>query len=61
MVDTPVCAYCRTHPVDAKWRPFCSQRCQLLDLSRWADGSYQVAGEKLDNDDDDHEKSNSEV
>jgi endogenous inhibitor of DNA gyrase (YacG/DUF329 family) len=56
MADTPVCAYCRTRPVEARWRPFCSQRCQLLDLARWADGSYHVAGEKPDQDDNEHDE-----
>jgi endogenous inhibitor of DNA gyrase (YacG/DUF329 family) len=31
--------------VDAGWRPFCSERCQLQDLARWAEGTYRVAGE----------------
>jgi endogenous inhibitor of DNA gyrase (YacG/DUF329 family) len=25
-------------------RPFCSERCQLLDLSQWADESFRIAG-----------------
>ncbi len=25
-------------------RPFCSERCRLLDLGQWADESYRVAG-----------------
>jgi endogenous inhibitor of DNA gyrase (YacG/DUF329 family) len=33
---------CRARPVEARWRPFCSQRCQLQDQARWADGSYRV-------------------
>ena len=28
--------------------PFCSQRCQLIDLGRWLDGDYRVAGEDAD-------------
>jgi endogenous inhibitor of DNA gyrase (YacG/DUF329 family) len=24
--------------------PFCSQRCRLIDLGRWADGSYVIPG-----------------
>ena len=31
-------------PVDAGWRPFCSERCKLLDLARWVDGEYRIAG-----------------
>jgi endogenous inhibitor of DNA gyrase (YacG/DUF329 family) len=22
--------------------PFCSERCKLIDLGRWADGRYQI-------------------
>jgi endogenous inhibitor of DNA gyrase (YacG/DUF329 family) len=29
-------------------RPFCSERCRLLDLGRWADGSYRIAGKTQD-------------
>jgi endogenous inhibitor of DNA gyrase (YacG/DUF329 family) len=42
-----VCAFCRKHPIDPAWRPFCSERCKLQDLARWADGSYRVAGERI--------------
>ncbi|UCE59967.1 MAG: DNA gyrase inhibitor YacG [Phycisphaerales bacterium] len=27
---------------DAPWRPFCCQRCKLVDLGRWLDGSYTI-------------------
>jgi endogenous inhibitor of DNA gyrase (YacG/DUF329 family) len=37
--------FCRKHPAVAAWRPFCSERCQLLDLAKWVDGSYRVAAE----------------
>lgn len=30
---------------DNRSRPFCSDRCQLLDLGRWLDGTYAVPGE----------------
>ena len=42
--DTVLCVFCRRHPADDAWRPFCSKRCQTADLARWADGSYRVAG-----------------
>ena len=41
----PVCVFCRKRPVDPDWRPFCSERCKLQDLARWAGGDYRVAGE----------------
>jgi endogenous inhibitor of DNA gyrase (YacG/DUF329 family) len=46
-----VCVSCHRQRVDPVWRPFCSERCKLLDLSRWIDGSYRVAGEPLPQDD----------
>jgi uncharacterized protein len=47
MAEQPLCAFCRTHPVDPAWRPFCSERCKLQDLARWADGTYRVAGDRV--------------
>ena len=41
----PSCAWCRAKPIDPVWRPFCSEWCKLLDLARWVDGAYRVAGE----------------
>ncbi len=29
-------------------RPFCSERCRLIDLGCWADESYRVAGKTQD-------------
>ncbi len=29
------------------WRPFCSERCKLQDLAKWADGTYRVAAEPV--------------
>jgi endogenous inhibitor of DNA gyrase (YacG/DUF329 family) len=42
-----LCVYCRRAPVDPAWRPFCSERCRLLDLGRWIDGDYRVPGEPV--------------
>jgi endogenous inhibitor of DNA gyrase (YacG/DUF329 family) len=27
--------------------PFCSERCRLVDLGRWIDGSYVIPGPEL--------------
>ncbi|MBI3603391.1 MAG: DNA gyrase inhibitor YacG [Nitrospirae bacterium] len=32
------------------WRPFCSERCQIIDLGAWADERYRVAGTHSDSD-----------
>ena len=34
----PVCG----KPADAKFRPFCSKRCQDVDLHRWLGGIYRI-------------------
>jgi hypothetical protein len=55
-MDLTVCVQCRTRAVTPEWRPFCSERCKLLDLSNWVDGRYRVAGEAtsvMDDDDPD--------
>lgn len=41
----PQCkALCRWE--DNRWRPFCSERCRLIDLGSWIDEDYRVAGKK---------------
>ena len=35
-----------------KWRPFCSERCKMIDLGAWASESYRVASEDDPNKDD---------
>ena len=33
---------------DNPWRPFCSERCKLIDFGRWANEEYLVPGQKID-------------
>ena len=33
-------------------RPFCSERCRMIDLGRWADGSYAIPDKKVPDKDD---------
>lgn len=44
-----LCPICRK-PVspDAENLPFCSDRCRLLDLGKWASGDYKVSSPALD-------------
>ena len=37
------------------FRPFCSDRCRLLDLGKWADEEYSIAGGKAPQHDRDDE------
>ena len=45
--EAPLCVFCRRLPADPAWRPFCSKRCKVQDLARWADGAYRVPGEEV--------------
>ncbi len=38
----PICEQSCPERSDNPTFPFCSQRCKLLDLSRWLDGDYRV-------------------
>ncbi len=44
-----VCPYCKKPSSwsDNPWKPFCSERCKMIDLGKWAMGDYRVAGEKI--------------
>ena len=41
MTTTPDCPICGK-PRNALHRPFCSRRCQEIDLGRWFQGSYAI-------------------
>lgn len=43
-VSCPVCRQVLQGQTLAEWPqfPFCSQRCKLIDLGRWLDGSYRI-------------------
>jgi uncharacterized protein len=32
---------------DNPYRPFCSERCKLVDLGRWVNDEYSVPGEQV--------------
>jgi len=34
------------------YRPFCSERCQMVDLGRWMSEAYQVPLEREENEDE---------
>ena len=43
------CPICRTEVAweDNPHRPFCSERCRLIDLGAWAEGRYRIPGKKI--------------
>lgn len=53
MTSRPLSTKCPRCGLVVSWpsnphRPFCSKRCQLIDLGRWASGDYLIPGAKID-------------
>jgi uncharacterized protein len=44
MSGEPLCVICRERPAVPALRPFCSERCKMVDLGRWLTGTYRVPG-----------------
>jgi uncharacterized protein len=43
------CPTCRTLVTkDDEYFPFCSDRCRLIDLGKWASGEYRISSPILD-------------
>jgi endogenous inhibitor of DNA gyrase (YacG/DUF329 family) len=45
------CPHCRrvvTEAADARYRPFCSERCRTLDLGDWLSGRHAIPGPPAD-------------
>ena len=42
LVACPTCGKSAPWTEANAWRPFCSERCKLVDLGGWADESYRV-------------------
>jgi endogenous inhibitor of DNA gyrase (YacG/DUF329 family) len=42
------CPICRkeTSFTNNPYRPFCSERCKMIDLGRWAGGEYRIPTEE---------------
>ena len=47
-IHCPTCDKANTWHADNPYRPFCSDRCKLIDLGEWANESRAIAGEPLD-------------
>ena len=47
-VPCPQCGTLSEWRPENPWRPFCSERCKLIDLGCWASESYKVPVEEQD-------------
>jgi endogenous inhibitor of DNA gyrase (YacG/DUF329 family) len=41
-VACPTCGEAAVFGPENRWRPFCSERCRLIDLGAWATESYRI-------------------
>lgn len=48
------CPHCKTLTTweENPWRPFCSERCKLIDLGMWVEERYKIEGGADEEDDD---------
>jgi len=46
-VKCPSCSKAVTWSTESTYRPFCSERCKLIDLGEWASEGHRIAGEPL--------------
>ena len=47
-IRCPQCGQETVWSPDNPWRPFCSERCKLIDLGAWASDSYRIPADKED-------------
>ncbi len=47
-IACPNCGKEQIWSTDNPFRPFCSERCKLIDLGDWAAEKHRVAGESVD-------------
>jgi uncharacterized protein len=50
-VALPRCPTCAkelaVEPAERRHRPFCSKRCQQIDLNRWLSGAYTIPSDDI--------------
>ncbi|MBO6554929.1 MAG: DNA gyrase inhibitor YacG [Pseudomonadales bacterium] len=50
IVKCPSCDKAVAWVVSSKFRPFCSDRCRLIDLGEWAAGNQRIASDPAHDD-----------
>lgn len=46
VVACPTCGAAVQWTAENRWKPFCSERCKLIDLGQWATEKYRVPAEE---------------
>lgn len=52
LVACPQCKKLIEYSLNNKYRPFCCERCQLIDLGDWANETHRIPDKNLDDDAD---------
>ncbi len=55
IVPCPTCQKENRYHTDNPFRPFCSERCRLIDLGEWADEGHRIPGQAIPQDYNDPE------
>ena len=50
-VTCPICGKNDTWKPENTFRPFCSERCKLIDLGEWASDTRRIPGDEVIKDD----------
>jgi uncharacterized protein len=48
-VHCPTCGKAIAWSESERWRPFCSERCRLIDLGEWFSEAHRIPGDAADN------------
>jgi endogenous inhibitor of DNA gyrase (YacG/DUF329 family) len=48
-VNCPTCGKKVVWSTEQRWRPFCSERCKMIDLGDWLDETHRIAGNEVPN------------
>ena len=51
VVTCPTCGATVAWTPANRWKPFCSERCKLIDLGQWATEKYRVPAEEQEPED----------
>jgi endogenous inhibitor of DNA gyrase (YacG/DUF329 family) len=51
VITCPTCGKEMEWDVNNRFRPFCSERCKLIDLGKWANEEYRVEQREQDSGD----------
>jgi len=44
-ITCPECGKATEYSLTNEYRPFCSERCKLIDLGEWIEGKYAIGSE----------------